>query len=82
MRSGDPCHRCVDGYLLTYRTKRCRDPAFSIRYLKCSSCGATGRQWIESRPLRADFTRSGTPSVESDSESVVFASAAAVNHGQ
>ena len=82
MRSGDPCHRCVDGYLLTYRTKRCRDPAFSIRYLKCSSCGATGRQWIESRPSRPNFTRSGNASAESESESVVFGLTGAENSRQ
>ena len=68
MRSGDPCPKCVDGVYLAYRTVRCRDLMFSVRYLKCNSCGATGKQWIESRPPRVTITRSGKASAENASE--------------
>lgn len=50
MRSGDPCDRCTDGTLATYRTVRRGDRG--IRYLKCDSCGRTGKQVLPADELR------------------------------
>jgi hypothetical protein len=46
MRSGDPCDRCPDGRMLTYKTRRCPGKPLAVRYLKCDSCGATDAQAV------------------------------------
>jgi len=66
MRSLDRCEVCQAGRMMVYKSKSLG--ARRLKYLKCSSCGSTGKEWIRLDSLgRQSFeldTSSGKQVVE------------------
>ena len=57
MTSGDRCKHCNSGYMGVYRTVRIGD-APVVRYLKCNSCGETGKEIVPPELSRRKLTAS------------------------
>ena len=54
MRSLDPCSGCLTGTMVAYKTRRCKNGKWAVRYLRCDAgCGQHGQQIVEAGPPRA-----------------------------